>query len=57
MKSNFAMEKRKRLLRWVRLQWNKPPSGRAVWRENRAGAAEKPARMPGNRSRRGTRAS
>lgn len=55
MKNNSLIENWMRLLRWVRLQWNKPTSDSAIWRENAAPAPLKPARATGSRERRSAR--
>jgi len=57
MKNNFVVEKWTNILRWIRLQWNKPSSESAIWRENRAKVAAKPANKLKKTPRRDTRVS
>lgn len=57
MKNNFVIEKWTRLLRWVRSQWNKPTSDRAIWRENSTPVPVKLPRTTGIRPQRGARVS
>jgi hypothetical protein len=57
MKHNFVVDKWKNLQRWIRLQWNKPSSESAIWRESRAKAPAKPANKPKKTLRRDTRVS
>ncbi|HSX61908.1 MAG TPA: hypothetical protein VLF18_17095 [Tahibacter sp.] len=57
MNNNFLVEKWNVILHWFRLQWNKPSSESALWRDSRSATRVKPAITPKKAPRRGTRLS